>query len=381
MKLCLVTHSFAKGSGQGRVNYEVALEVLRQGHFLTLVASDVAPDLQQHPSVCWIPIDVRHYPTELLRNMVFSVRSKAWLVKHRQEFDLVVANGAITDVDIDINAAHFVHSSWLQSPAHSWKQHKTINGLYQGIYTAINSVWEKRAFNRSHRVVAVSQRVKNELIAIGLPSDRIHVILNGVDVNEFAPQPVNRKLLNLPTDIPLAFFAGDIQTSRKNLDTVLRALVAVPDLHLAVAGAVKTSPYPHLAQELGLAERVHFLDYRKDINRLMQAADFFVFPSRYEACTLVLLEAMATGLPVITAETAGGAEIVQPGSGFVLQNPNDVDALGEAMRLLATSPEQRQQMGAVARSIAQRHSWERMAKEYLHLFEEIYRLKTQSIAV
>ena len=82
-----------------------------------------------------------------------------------------------------------------------------------------------------------------------------------------------------------------------------------------------------MVSQLGLADRVHFLGYRRDIAALMQAADVFVFPSRYEACTLVLLEALAAGLPVITAVTAGGSEIVTPDCGVVLSDSEDMAGL------------------------------------------------------
>ncbi|WP_216455264.1 glycosyltransferase family 4 protein, partial [Arcanobacterium phocae] len=158
-------------------------------------------------------------------------------------------------------------------------------------------------------------------------------------------------------DVPLALFVGDIRTNRKNLDTVLRALVGVPDLHLAVGGSIAGSPYPALAERLGVSDRVHFLDFRRDVADLMKAADLFVFPSRYEACTLVLLEAMASGLPAITAISAGGSEIVTPDCGVVLTDSEDVGALTRAMAELARDPERRERMGRRAREIAEQHSW------------------------
>ena len=103
----------------------------------------------------------------------------------------------------------------------------------------------------------------------------------------------------------------------------------------------------------------------------MKAADFFVFPSRYEACTLVLLEAMASGLPVITAVTAGGAELVTSESGIVLSDPNDVQGLAQGMARLAIDDERRQLMGQAARAVAEQHSWKSMAGKYLTLFEEM----------
>lgn len=369
MQLCIVNHSFIKGQGQGRVNYEVVREALRQQHFVTLVSSDLDPELQQHPQVKWIPINVEKLPTELLRNMIFSVQAKLWLQKHRSKFDLVKVNGAITATRSDINAVHFVHSSWLQSKAHTSRIRKDLYGMYQGAYTAVNAYWEKHAFRQAKRVIAVSNKIADELTTVGVPADRIRVIMNGVNLQEFYPADIERASLHLPDDVTLALFAGNIQTSRKNLDTILQALVGVPDLHLAIAGTVADSPYPQMAKELGVEQQTHFLGYRRDIPKLMQAADFFVFPSRYEACTLVLLEAMASGLPVITATTAGGAEIVTPDSGIVLHDPDDINGLTQALITLSTDAAARQRMGQAARSVAEDHSWQSMAEQYIELFE------------
>ncbi|MCY7276888.1 MAG: glycosyltransferase, partial [Phormidesmis sp. CAN_BIN44] len=239
MKLCIVTHKVLKGDGQGRVNYEVAWEAIRRGHQLTLLASEVSPDLLQTNLVRWEPISVRGLPTELLKNLVFSSKSAAWLARHRAEFDLVKVNGAITSVASDINAVHFVHSSWLKSPVHPAHRSRNYYGAYQWLYTSLNAYWEKQSFDRARAIVAVSEQVKQELIAIGVPEQKIRVILNGVDLQEFHPGEGDRQRWGLPEQVTLALFIGDIRSNRKNLDTVLKALVHVPDLHLVIVGKLE----------------------------------------------------------------------------------------------------------------------------------------------
>ncbi len=365
MKIAIVTHKFGKGDGQGRVNFEIAREALRQGHSLTLIATEIAAEFQAHSAVTWVPIPVRRWPTALLKGQVFAAKSARWLRTHRREIDVVQVNGFITWAASDVNAVHFVHSAWAKSPVHTGRLRRGPYGLYQRLYTALNARLERRAFRQAGTVVAVSERVKSELTAIGVPAERVQVIINGVDSTEFAPGPASREALGLTGGVPLALFAGDIRTPRKNLDTTLKALVSVPDLHLAVAGNIAGSPYPALCTRLGLDNRVHFLGFRRDMAALMQASDLFVFPSRYEACSLVLLEALASGLPVITAETAGGAEVVTPDCGIVLPDPDDVSALAAAMSALTLSAEQRQQMSRAARAVAEQHSWAGMASAYL----------------
>ena len=371
MKLGIVTHSVMKGEGQGRVNYEVAREAIRRGHHLALLASRIAPELQQSDQVDWIYVPVKGWPTAFLRNLVFSWRSANWLRKHRCELDLVKVNGAITKAPGDINAVHFVHSSWLRSPAHISRVRRDWYGAYQWLFTALNARWEKQAFRQAKCLVAVSDKVKEELTDIGVPKESIRVITNGVDLQEFSPGIADRKKLNLPEGVPIALFAGDIRTPRKNLDTVLNALVQVPELHLAIVGTTEGSPYLQLAERLGLSERVHFLGYRRDVSKLMRAVNLFVFPSRYEACTLALLEAMASGLPVISATSTGGAELVTSDCGIVLSDSEDISALVQALSILKSNPEQRARMGKASRVTAEQHSWASKAESYVNLFEEM----------
>jgi glycosyltransferase involved in cell wall biosynthesis len=369
MKICIITHNIRKGDGQGRVNYEVVQELLRRSHSVTIIASFVDVNIRKHPNVKWLDTGAHKIPTAFIRHLVFSVKSAAFLRQHRGEFDIVQTNGAITSGRSDVNAIHFVHSAWINSLAHVSRNRRDIYGLYQWLYTKLHAHWEKQSFKSSSTLVAVSRQVKQELIDAGVPYEKIRVVHNGVDLQEFCPGEADRKELRLPLDVPLAFFAGDIRSSRKNLDTVLKALVTVPEMHLAVAGVTDGSPYLKLAEQLGVGNRVHFLGFRSDISDVMRSVDFFIFPSRYEACTLVLLEAMASGLPVITAITAGGAELVTSDCGFVLSDPNDFQELSSILRMLTQRPDLRIKMGNSARLVAQNYSWKRMASQYIEIFE------------
>ncbi len=370
MNVAIVTHKFCKGDGQGRVNYEVVREALRQGHHLTLIATEVAREFQTHPAVTWVSIPVAAWPTALLKAQVFAWKSARWLKAHRREMDVVQVNGFITWAASDVNAAHFVHGAWQKSPVHTARSQRNLYGLYQWAYTALNVKLERKAFSEAGMIVAVSDVVRQELKAIGVPDERIRVIINGVDLDEFRPGLEARVGLGLPEGETVALFAGDIRTSRKNLDTVLRALAQTPDLHLAVAGATDGSPYPAQAEALGLSSRVHFLGHRTDMPALMRAADVFVFPSRYEPFGLVLLEALASGLPVVTVEAVGGASIITSDCGIVLPDPNDADALSSALGALTQDPERRKRMGAAARAVAEKHSWSTMAAAYLGILHK-----------
>ena len=371
MKIALVNGKVLKGEGQGRVNYEIARAVLRRGHQVVLVASQIAAGLDAHPSVSWVRIPEARLPTELLRGQIFAWQSFRWLRRHGRQLDVIHVNGFVSWAASDVNTAHFVHGTWLRSPDHTARLRRDLYGGYQWLYSALNARLEKWDFRRTKVVVAVSEQIRNELVEIGVPSERVSVIKNGVDLQEFHPGPADRRELGLPEGVPLALFVGEIRTARKNLDTVLNSSVGVPGLHLAVVGSTAGSPYPQMARQLGLSARVHFLGYRRDVSQLMRAADLFVFPSRYEACPLVLLEAMASGLPVVTAVTAGATDLVGAECGIILDDPNEVDTLAGALQRLARHPESRKKMGQASRAIAEQHSWQRMSEQYLELYEQV----------
>lgn len=371
MHIALVTHRFVRGDGQGRVNLEVARAASRRGWRVSLLASEVTPELLTDGDVRWIPVKVAGWPTELVRNQVFALASWSWLARHRHEIDVIVVNGFITWATADVAAAHFVHAAWLGSRYRP--RARSLRGAYQRIYTSLNARLERRAYRRAGRVVAVSEQVRQQLIATGVKEDMIDVIPNGVDTREFSPSPEQGGSRSCSRDVT-ALFVGDLQTSRKNLYTVLRALVSCPTVALTVAGSVGGSPYPGMAERLGIADRVRFLGFRSDLPELMRSVDFVIFPSLYEPCGLVLLEAMASGRPIITARTVGGLEVADPACALVLEDPEDTAAMAAAIGRLGSSEALREEMGVAGRRQALRQDFGLMAERYCELFARQRRL-------
>lgn len=370
MRLAIVTHNVVRGDGQGRVNYEIARHALRHGYEVSVLADRVADDLLA-AGARWVPVHPYPWRLNLVKFAEFALRANRTLARMPGAFDVVQGSGFVLSRPHHVNISQFVHGAWRRSPVHTSHLRHDLYGAYHWLYEYMNARWERGAYRQAKVVVAPSGQIKEELAGIGVPGDRVRVIWNGVDLQEFRPGPADRTALGLPEDVVLALFVGDIRTPRKNLDTVLKALVHVPDLHLAVVGALPRSPYPQLATELGLTERVHFLDFRRDVPEIMRAVDMFVFPSRYEACSLVLLEATASGLPVITGRLTGGAETITSEAAVLLPDPNDAEVLASVLRDLTADPERRAHMGRVARQVAEERGWDRMADTYLKLFQEV----------
>ena len=371
MDVCIVTHNVRKGDGQGRVNYEIVAELLRQGHRVELVATTVAPELQG--SVRWWPISIPPLPTQLLRHQWFALRSSTLPPLKRSVRTIVHANGFITWPEADINTAHFVHGAWLRSPHHTRHQHPGPYGWYHWTFSSLNAALEKHSFAQSRLVVAVSEKVREELISVvGVPAAKITVITNGVDSEEFHSGKVDREAIGLPPTGFLLLFVGDIRTPVKNLGTVLRSLQAEPRALLAVAGEVEGTPYRALASRLGVADRVRFLGWRKDIPNLMRAADAFVFPSSYEPCGLVVSEAMASSLPVITTRSVGMSSYLHDGvDGLILEDATDSDALAARITWLIDHRDTAARIGQRARAIAERLTFRAMAQRYIAAYESL----------
>ncbi|HEV7404006.1 MAG TPA: glycosyltransferase family 4 protein [Chthoniobacteraceae bacterium] len=370
MKIAFVTQNINRGDGQGRVCYELAKRAVREGHEVWLLTNFAEPDLIE-AGAKWIPLHPHRWGASLLTVWHFASLADRALDRMGSEMDVIHGFGYSLSRPHHLNSAQFVHRAWSRSPAQPIRSSWSVHAIYHWLYTRFNIGWEQLAFGRAGLIVACSRMVKDELVASGIPETKIRVIGNGVDMAEFSADRPERRSLGLPEGVPLFVFAGDIRTPRKNLGAVLTAMVQIPEAHLAVVGALPRSPFPRMAARLGIASRVHFLGFREDLPAVMTAADAFVFPSQYEPFGMVVLEAMASGLPVIVAATVGAACLVSPQSGIVIENPQDLAALVHAKRQLTADPQMRKEMGAAGQRTARDHSWEKVTQAYMDIYAEL----------
>jgi glycosyltransferase involved in cell wall biosynthesis len=370
LRLVLVANRHEHNDGQGRVNYEVAYAALERGFKVTLLSAYCAQEIANHPNARFIRIGREGLPSQLLKNLAFASQSASWLRQHRGEYDLVQANGFVTWVRCDIVTAHFVHSAWAKSRYFPYTISLHPLSLYQRLFTALNARWERAAFAGARKVIAVSELVAQEVRALGVTDDRIQVIYNGVDTGEFFPGCPERASFGLPENVPMALFAGDIRSPRKNVHTVLRAIQEIPDLHLVVAGDMKSSSAPELARRLKIGDRVHFLGKLGNMGALMRSVDLFLFPSLYEPFGLVALEAAASGLPMILCKNVGAADALD-GVVELVQNPESPEELASRTKALLRSIDTRRTMAELARQRALTMQWSNVAEGYLNLYEQL----------
>lgn len=167
----------------------------------------------------------------------------------------------------------------------------------------------------------------------------------------------------------MALFVGEYR--RKGLATVIRAIGKLPDapVHLLAVGKGDLEQYQSLAAQAGITNRVTFAPPARDIEQVFGAADLFVFPTYYEPFGMVITEAMASGLPVITSRNAGAAEMITEGvSGLLLDKPGDADELSQKITMLLSDEALRRDMGMCARPAAAAYGWSHVAADTLRLY-------------
>ena len=217
-------------------------------------------------------------------------------------------------------------------------------------------------------VIANSNGLRDLALAFD-PRFEIPIIPNGVDLAKYAvPQR--------DWSYPRLLSVGRI-VRQKGLDLGLQALSQLRDLDWSwsIAGdGPQLENLKTLANELGIAERVHFLGWqsREELTKCYQEANLFLFPSRHEGMPNAMLEAMSTGLPVIATRIAGNEELVVEGETGFLVPAENVDELRQSLRRILLDPNLRKRMGLASRQrVEQNYSWKNAALQYKNRLEKI----------
>ena len=226
-------------------------------------------------------------------------------------------------------------------------------------------VW---AVRRSAGVTCVCQALKERLVAVGAPADKVAVILHGVDFELF--QPVNREEVRRRLGLSgTVLVSVGHATPRKGHHLAIQALASLPEVTLLIAGdGWYEEMLRKLAAEVGVQDRVRFLGHvdQEDLKDLYGAADALVLASSREGLANVLLEAMACGTPVIATAVWGTPEAVTAPEAGVLMRDRSAEALVEAARELFTHYPDHES----TRRHASQFRWERTNAEHLALLSQ-----------
>lgn len=291
-----------------------------------------------------------------------------------RSFDLVQSHERIACCDI-YRAGDGVHREWLRQRARalSWwgRLTQATNPYHLYIKWA-----EKRLFTRPRLKAAIcnSRMVREEIKHyFGLPDEKLPIIHNGVDIEVFHPRLREhragvRARHGIPEDASLFLFVGS-GFERKGVAALLEALAQLPShaCLLIVGRDKRMEEFRRRADRLGLGTRAIFAGSQADVKPYYGSADVLVLPTLYDPFPNVVLEAMASGLPVITSTKCGAAELVESGGGGMVCDALDVPALGRAMQSLLV-PERAAGMGRAARAIAERFDLGGMARELSALY-------------
>lgn len=217
-------------------------------------------------------------------------------------------------------------------------------------------------------VLCLSDYVKRFVRAhYPLPDDRLVRLFNAVDLARFVPAETRA-----PSDwVDALIIAQDYE--RKGLREAIRALAEAgePRLRLLVVGKQDPSAYARLAAELGVGERVVFHPPTASPQTFYRRADLFVLPTRHDPCSLVVLEALAMGLPVISTVYNGATEVMADGThGFVLKDPADVETLASAMRTLCDD-DHRREMSQACLALRPALAYERHVDELVGIYGRV----------
>ena len=381
MKIALVIlHADPARGGAERYTFDLAQALAKRGHEVALVATTFGPRPQGVHCVELLPRGAtrlgqyRNFLDDLERHLA------------QTSYDIVHAMLPVRRCDV-----YHPHAG-IAAEAIAGGHVKHAAAMKRALARVANRInIKRRSFAATEHellnsepppiVLCLSEYVKADLRRHypALPEHRLAILFNAVNLHHFDPAipphdppPATAKR---PDSIRALMVAQDFE--RKGLREAIQALarLADPRLILTVVGKPDSAPYQELARSLQIEHQVEFAGPSRAMWHWYAAADFFVLPTRHDPCSLVVLEALAMGLPVISTRQNGACEIMTSGRhGFVLDSADDLDALASAMRTLCDD-QTRARMCAACLALRPTLSYDRHLQTLLGVYE---RVKSQS---
>ncbi|GAA1804185.1 glycosyltransferase [Actinomadura chokoriensis] len=378
----------ADGGGQNVFVAELATELGRQGHYVTVYTRRDAPALPDRVRLA-PGVAVEHVPAGPPERI-----AKDDLLPWMHDFGTYLERRWAADPP-DVAHAHFWMSGLaaIQAAQAAGARRVPVVQTYHALGTVkrrhqggrdtspASRIRLERTIGRgADTVIATCSDEVAELAAMGVPRDRVRVVPCGVDLGLFAPGAAAAPGGG-PGGGPHRIAVLSRLVERKGVDTAIRSLAHLPDAELAVAGGpphgdLDADPevrrLRRVARDAGVAGRVEFLGRlgRGAVPPLLRSASLVVTLPWYEPFGMVPLEAMACGAPVVASAVGGHLDTVVDGVTGTLVAPRDPRAAAGAVRALLDDPAKRDAMGAAAAARARdRYSWARVAADTAEVYQ------------
>jgi glycosyltransferase involved in cell wall biosynthesis len=309
-------------SGAERVQDLLALSLPAAGFEVgfACLKADRFPHMRQAVAAPLVDLSMRsRLDLSVVRRCAAAVRDQGYSLLHAHTpRSLWVAHGVARRTGIPL--VYHVHSPAGRDSTRRWKDR-------------LNCALESYAARRAAGLICVSQSLARYMAGLGHASGKIHVVPNGV------PEAPDTQRA-LPGNGPWVVGTVALFRPRKGIEVLLRAVAGLVarhrDVRLLAVGPFETPQYEHevrmLSRDLGIADRVRWTGFAGDVAAELQRMHLFVLPSLFgEGMPMVVLEAMALGVPVIAAEVEGTPEAVRDGVEGRLFPPGDWQALAEAI--------------------------------------------------
>jgi phosphatidylinositol alpha-1,6-mannosyltransferase len=365
------------GGGMGTANLALLRDFAnRSGIEIDVITSALGgrrkfEQFSEHIRIFKVPVWNQNIHHSSNRELILYALQAFWMgfrLQRKQHYDFCFAWSAVPaggSALLLYKLQRLPYMVWVSGPdIPGFEQRYTA--LHKLILPVLRAVWR-----HARPVIAKCQQEADMIHAVvkNLP---VHIIPNGVDLSGFLPG------LPIPDDGPLQVFCAARLIERKGQHHLIRAVKQLSDQGVEVIASLagtgdSLEAYQKLAQELGVAERIHFLGYvpREEIPRHYATAHVFSLPSFNEGMALAALEAMGAGLPLVLTRTGGTDELVEEGVNGYTHDWGDVEALASHLRKLAQDRPLARRMSLVSRQRAAQFSWEGIAERYLRLFQKL----------
>ena len=336
---------------------------------------------EENPKVHLHPVRTIPYPKSL-RVLSFAVRATREIERGNYPLSLGVGHTLRADV---FQPHGGVHWAWFWRSLQAY-DHRVL-WILRFLGRILNpgqwaSGWIEGAPYRQKKlpkVIAISDMVKKDILHwYAIPEEKTTVIYNGVDLERFHPRNRRhreeiRRRHSIGDECVLLFVSNNFRM--RGLGHLLKALADIkretfPPFRLIVLGRDRKGPYLRLVKRLELSKEVVFAGATEEPEKYYGAADLFIHPSFYDACSLALLEALASGLPIITTAWTGASGVLNhKGEGWVIENPADWKTLKTAV-VYFLDENVRQRASQLARKKVEAYSEQENFGKVMDVFKE-----------